>query len=285
MILQQLISPDLANYDLKNIEYFTIENLAIVLPISEQFKYSNKKNHTHPSYLFLITYDEYTSLKIAKEHITSIAQNLYCISPDISHHEDSIVLTPRYCAIFIEKEYFEEKFCLYSEKLITFKGDSYILKNNKLNNLIKEFIFYSDETLSSQAIKNNYADLIIHHILLSIFNIKEESTIIQNSELNTITHYIDTHYHEDITLNELSKQVNLSTTHINRLFKKELNLTPINYLLKVRLKNSKRLLLSGNFTITEVALRCGFNSNAYFTKMFKRVYGDTPSEFIRSIIK
>lgn len=283
MNLQQLISSDLANYDLKNIEYFVSDKLAIVLPINEQFTYSNTKNHTHPSYLFLITYDEYTFLKISKEHITSVPQNLYCISPNISHHEESIVYTPRYCAIFIEKNYFEEKFLFYSEKLIHFKGENYVLKNNKLNTLIKEFIFYDDNQMCSKDIKNNYANLIVHHILMSIFDIKTDVTSIESGDLCSITHYINTHFHENITLQDLAKQISLSTTHINRLFKKELNTTPINYLLKIRLNNSKKLLLSGSFTITEVSRRCGFNSNAYFTKMFKNFYGYTPSHYIKNL--
>lgn len=283
MILQQFISPDLANYDLQNIEYFVSDNLALVLPINEQFEYSSKKNHTHPAYLFLITYDEYTSLKIAKEHITSVPQNLYCISPDISHHEDSILNTPRYCAIFIKKEYFEKCFSLYSDKVINFKGEAYTLKNNKLNNLVKEFIFYDDSKTNSNDIKNSYANLITHHILMSIFHVKSDTINIENSDLNSIVHYINTHFHEDITLDDLSKRANLSLTQINRLFRKELRITPINYLLKVRLSNSKRLLLNGSFTITEIAMRCGFNSNAYFTKMFKKVYGYTPTEFMKNI--
>ena len=92
--------------------------------------------------------------------------------------------------------------------------------------------------------------------------------------------YIDAHYDENISLDELANTVELSSTHINRLFQSELKISPMEYLIQKRLEQAKKLLLSSEFSITQIATKCGFNSSAYFSKMFKKYYNATPSEFV-----
>lgn len=97
--------------------------------------------------------------------------------------------------------------------------------------------------------------------------------------------YIQSHYHEPITLEDIAGAACLSQSHFCRLFKQETGFTPIEYLNSVRLENAKTLLLYSNYTLTEIADRVGFSSIHYFSRCFKKHEGISPLSYrqIKSI--
>ena len=280
--LQKLISLTINKETISKIECHISENIAIVLPLNDNFKYANSKQHTHPSYMFILPLDEFTTLNIQGKDYQTTEQTLFCLSPDVKHHELKSYIPPKYCTLFIEEIIFEKFMKEYSPVKKHFIGEEYPLIDNKLNYFIKEFISESKNDSSvSNSIKEIYSQVIIHHILKIIFpEIEKTNTNTTHKTLNKILLYIDAHYDEDISLNELANTVELSSTHINRLFQSELKISPMQYLMQKRLEQAKKLLLTSEFTITQIATKCGFNSSAYFSKMFKKYYNATPSEFI-----
>jgi AraC-like DNA-binding protein len=88
--------------------------------------------------------------------------------------------------------------------------------------------------------------------------------------------YIQSHFHEPITLEDIAQVACLSQSHFCRLFKQETSFTPIEYLSSVRLENAKTLLLYSNYTLTEIADRVGFSSIHYFSRCFKKYEGVSP---------
>lgn len=58
-----------------------------------------------------------------------------------------------------------------------------------------------------------------------------------------------------------------------------MNMTPLNYLRKVRMENASSLLLSTEYSIQEISVMVGIMDANYFVKLFKKEYGETPSEF------
>ena len=92
-------------------------------------------------------------------------------------------------------------------------------------------------------------------------------------------HFIEQHFAEEITVKKLAKLCNISVSTFTRIFKKELYMTPIEYLIEVRLQQAKKLLRRGDIPITQVALRCGFNSSSHLASSFQRVLHMTPSEY------
>lgn len=95
--------------------------------------------------------------------------------------------------------------------------------------------------------------------------------------------FINSHYHKDITLNDLADYVFMSQWYFSKLFKKEIGETFSEFLLKVRLDKAKELL-KGSLELKtyEVAEKVGFNDARYFGQIFKKVTGMTPSEFRES---
>ena len=91
--------------------------------------------------------------------------------------------------------------------------------------------------------------------------------------------FIRTNYHLNITNNDIAQAGFISPYYLNKRFKEVVGETPIQYLTKVRLKNAMAMLQSTDDTIDVIARRCGFQNANYFTKVFKKYLGVTPSDF------
>ena len=91
--------------------------------------------------------------------------------------------------------------------------------------------------------------------------------------------YLNEHFARRITLEELSAAVHRDKSYLIRCFKKETGLTPIRYLMRIRLAHARRMLSSSELSITEIALQCGFEDASYFTLRFLENYGVTPGAF------
>ncbi len=101
----------------------------------------------------------------------------------------------------------------------------------------------------------------------------------QANRLRSMIAYINQHYTERITLAEIAKTAGVSEREASRCFKKNIGQSPMGYLIKYRLNQSKKLLLETGMAITDICQQCGFSDSAYFGKVFRRAYGMTPSEY------
>ncbi len=94
--------------------------------------------------------------------------------------------------------------------------------------------------------------------------------------------WIDAHYTEEITLNDLSNAAFLSPFHLTRVFQQETGLPPHVYLIQRRIIRAKELLSQG-WSLTEVAYELGFVDQSHFHRHFKRIVGMTPGEYRQAI--
>ncbi|WP_161979445.1 AraC family transcriptional regulator [Streptococcus sp. S784/96/1] len=91
--------------------------------------------------------------------------------------------------------------------------------------------------------------------------------------------YIDQNYQSSISLQDISSNVGFSKEHFCRFFKKHFHMSFNAYLLHIRLKKAKNLLLFSDLKILDIAFAVGFESAAYFSTIFKREVGQTPKDF------
>ncbi len=96
--------------------------------------------------------------------------------------------------------------------------------------------------------------------------------------------YIEQHYFEKITLDELARTAGLSPKYFCRFFQEMTRRTPMDYLNYYRIERACFLLVSTDCSITEVAFDCGFRDLSYFTKTFKRYKGVTPKQYLKQPI-
>ncbi len=112
---------------------------------------------------------------------------------------------------------------------------------------------------------------------------ENENPNTNRSQLEQIKKYIDEHYSEQITLDQLSKIIYINKSYIVTQFKKLFNVSPIQYLTLVRMEHAKNLLSSTSKSVTEIAAEVGFNNPVYFTEIFSRTIGVPPSVFRKNV--
>jgi AraC-like DNA-binding protein len=90
------------------------------------------------------------------------------------------------------------------------------------------------------------------------------------------------HLDENVSVSDLADVAGLSPSHFRRGFHREVGSSPRDYVTQMRLERAKRLLAETDRTITEMAFELGFSTSAYFTAVFHRVTGMTPTQFRRA---
>lgn len=101
----------------------------------------------------------------------------------------------------------------------------------------------------------------------------------QSSPTDVARAYIHTHFAEDITREEVARHVCLAPEYFAKQFKKEYGMTIKDYINFCRANAARDLLKTTDLSITEIAGRVGFSDSSYFTVVFKKIMGASPSEF------
>lgn len=122
--------------------------------------------------------------------------------------------------------------------------------------------------------------------LIKNFSEKNKASASEKFEkIKPCTEYINLHFNEAITLDSLSATAHISKGYMTRLFLETTGLTPARYINSVRLKKASQLLVESKITVTEIALECGFDDPNYFTRLFKKNYGRSPSAYRKNYIE
>ena len=91
--------------------------------------------------------------------------------------------------------------------------------------------------------------------------------------------YINENFRRDISLDDVSREVDISPYYFSKLFKQETGKNFIEYLTEIRLKNARELLQDSRLSIKEICAQSGYSDPNYFSRIFKKYEGVTPSEF------
>ena len=98
-----------------------------------------------------------------------------------------------------------------------------------------------------------------------------------DKNLHRVINFISHNYMAELKLSDLCEMSHLSQSALERRFKKHLEMTPLQFINKVRLENSRRLLIESDLPIAMVAHTVGFTDHSYFSRQFKRMFGELPS--------
>ena len=102
---------------------------------------------------------------------------------------------------------------------------------------------------------------------------------LSDRSLFQVIEYIDHHLSQSIKLEDLSNHAGISKFHFSRLFKKSMGVSPHKYVMQQRIELAKKLLLKADESISDIALKCGFNSHAHMGKYFRNYVGMTPKAY------
>ena len=118
-------------------------------------------------------------------------------------------------------------------------------------------------------------------IMLGRFNHEKKLSIESASsiEIEQATAYFHEHYNENINIEEYVESICLSNSSFFRKFKLYTGMTPLQYLLDIRLSNAKKLLETTDYSINEIALIVGYENALYFSRLFHKHICMSPKEY------
>ena len=122
-------------------------------------------------------------------------------------------------------------------------------------------------------------------LFISIIKKNIANTLESNPHIAKGIKYIHENYHQAINLHMLCDYLNLNACYFCVLFKNQTNMTFSQYLNKVRINESKRLLETTNDSIIDVSLSVGFNNHTHFSATFKKLTGMTPTSYRNQLKK
>lgn len=97
--------------------------------------------------------------------------------------------------------------------------------------------------------------------------------------------YIQQHQADDLSLGQVARAVNTSTFYFCKMFKRYTGINFTDYLSRVRIEKSKNLLLNPNLRVSEIAFEVGFQSLTHFNRVFKKILGQSPTEYRAQLLR
>ena len=97
--------------------------------------------------------------------------------------------------------------------------------------------------------------------------------------IGRVIDYINKNFNSEITLNQVDDEVGLSPQYLSKIFKENYGINFIDYITKKRIKYAKELLLNSGKSIKEISCLVGYEDPNYFSRIFKKDTGCTPSQF------
>lgn len=270
---------------LRYIDCFTAEDMALLIPVGGACFFAQMPLHSHPSYMFILHFDEQTAVAIEGRTIKARYGKLFGLLPDVPHHELPSDSPPRYIAALIDRRFFEKQLRQYPIKPKSLQLGEFYDPIPNLLPLMKRFMVEADGRMAgSESVLQAIGLEICHSIIRSILNLRlEEERISSRIEIDRTIEYMHTNLDTKITLEDIAKVAHMSPSHFSRIFKHETGASPIDYLGRIRMDRAKKLLLASDKSITEIALECGFNSPAYLSASFYKKFRTTPSDYRKTL--
>lgn len=179
------------------------------------------------------------------------------------------------------KKYIEKMLNVMCEKSIT--QDELERKMKGIFHTIIRTEAFSDITIEQEVqlaicTSENYDELLdalseIVHLIMR----KEEKS--GNKLVDVVRKYLEENYKEKITTKDLSRQFGLVPSYLSMIFRQAQGISPSDYLNNIRIKKAKQFLEETELSVKEIAERIGFADQLYFSKVFKKETGETPSAF------
>jgi AraC-like DNA-binding protein len=273
---------DITAADLRDVECYIAENMSLFIPSTGFCQYAIKTSHTHPAYSFVMFFSKEQSfikqrIYLPEEHYLAAA-----ISPDIPHEEEVSDQFTRYIAIFISKEVFERvyKQIYRNESVKRLFWEQFSIPQEIMIYIRKFMSEVENKTSGYQKVLEALSTLISHCLIRELFKVDMNAKFTNYKfGIDRILEYMHQHYRDRITIEDLAQKSNASPSHFIRNFKKETGLSPIDYLIKLRIKKSQKLIMIGTMNMTEISHTCGFGSTSHFSSSFSKVVGISPKQY------
>ena len=164
----------------------------------------------------------------------------------------------------------------------TEQGNSPIFKPIQYDAFIECFHHLYESSKNQTFLNELLANKYLVELITLCFTQKQDRLLPEDftlGKLSLIQEYIDKHFQEKLSLDELSTHFYISKFHLSREYKKVYGITIGAYILSKRISKAKSLLRFSEQSVESIAIACGFMDSGYFIKVFKGNEGMTPLEY------
>ena len=271
------------HYSLSKDQTFTIRGTAKLLNVASSRYggdwHSVPHTHDHTELFFIVSGKG--QFLIQDQVFPVDVNNLVIINPNVAHTEDSLNAQPlEYIVLGIEgvelatSENSNGQFCIldHFESLEISSCMRNILREMELKNTGYEDICQA------------YMEILIIRLMRSTsLAVQSEPQVISgNRQCAVVRRYIDLHFKEALTLEQLADEVHMNKYYLSHAFKREYGVSPINYMITRRIEESKYLLAETDLPMSQIAQLLGFSSLSYFSQVFRRSQNTSPLEYRKS---
>lgn len=168
------------------------------------------------------------------------------------------------------------------QKVQSMLGPVFPIKSNAVFSLFYQILEKAtvpvEDIFSYSSLAYSFLMMLIHSLLINEYTNTK-------SLVSRATNYCKEHYQEPITIDHIAQMLRISKSHLERLFHRQSGQTLRKFVENYRMEQAMSQLIHSECSIKTIAAKCGFSNPAYFTAVFKKRYGYTPTEFIRQTHK
>ena len=261
-----------------------IKNLSFQLESITKSKYDSDWHstlHTHPFTELFYVVDGKGEFNIQGQRFPVKPNDFVIINPQVEHTELSSPDEPlEYIVLGIRG--------LSFSNLTPVSEGGHPFSFFNLRDEQKDILRYLNAMVQEATSQQMSYELVCHKLLEILlikilrhqhFDLEVGKQSKATKDISFIKHYLETYYHESIQLEDLASMTHLSRFYISHSFKKEIGMSPMEYLIDIRIKESKILLRTTNYSISQVADIVGFTTPTYFSKQFRKSTGISPTDY------
>lgn len=219
----------------------------------------NKSGHVH-SYAHIL-------LPLKSRMVVRYSENTYNIT------------SQQLC--FVPPNYFHHCWCL--TEIVQINIPSYMINNEDIN-ILKDHPILPIEgvlipltNIIKEEVQKNPDSSSIRYLYYYLYE-----KLVETQRIKSVQ-YIQEHFDEPITLEQLAELENYNITYFCEWFKKKIGFSPSDYIRYIRIQKAKNLIQTTNYRIIDIALQVGYNNHSSFSRAFKNIEGISPLKYKRQI--
>lgn len=165
------------------------------------------------------------------------------------------------------------------------KGGALALNLNQQKEIEELINMIKKECENSRFMQHEAISVLVTKLFIDTSRLFCESAAIVNDcngKVAEIIDYINAHYGEKFSLDDISESCNISISHLTRLFKNSTGYSIVEYTNNLRIKKAAELIKNTSLSISEIAQKVGFSNFSYFGKMFLECFGVSPLKYRKS---
>lgn len=272
-----------SHYSLNQNQSFTIRGTAKLLNVASA-KYGGDWHsvpHTHNHLELFYIVGGKGQFLIQDQLYPVNPNNLVVINPNVTHTEVSLNAQPlEYIVLGIEGIELATNESSNGQFNILDHFESVEI-SSCLRNILREM---EQKNTGYEDVCQAYMEILIIRLMRNIaLAVPTESQVVSgNRQCASVKRYIDLHFKEALTLEQLAEDAHMNKYYLSHAFKREYGTSPINYMITKRIEESKYLLAETDLSMSQIAQLLGFSSLSYFSQVFRRTQATTPMEYRQS---